>query len=623
MAIPAGIIFPWPSTVGTIPAGWSRVVALDSQFLRGATVAGAAGGNATHTHTVTDHTHVNNAHTHTISLGGLIGACLTHPWGPGSSPRADVPNCVAHIHNVYSISTAAPLNLNAAVTLNVAASDPPNWVVIWIESDGTGLLAPNILSLWSKEVLPASWSWPASGKGAFLKGAAPAGNGGAVAAAAHSHTGTGHTHVQNPHRHSGTVSPQTVITGNIWDPTPNTTVPQPTHSHTSFFTKYTTVINQNATVTTVVATTDPPHVELTILQNSTAGNLALRPGMIAVWTGPAATIPTGWVLCDGENGTLDLTGDILIKGTAVLANVGNAGGNTVHGHIAIAHTHVQNGHDHDGPPSNLGTGNPTMLMTFPGDSGPSRLPPHSHLVNTSTTVGTNQNTTVTVADWDGWPAYTEVLWIMHYGGGGVDMLRVRPPDVWIARTPAADSRPDHPIDLTDMDGGWNRDAYQPHAYLDADATAKASIIRVGGQKFCAIIPQAPGEIVVAPFDGYNISQEGEVVIAGDWRQVSMEIMPAGSMLAVLCLKEDSGNLRWFQSMGDWNQAAGSYTMIDPPVECDTDPGGDFQNALDSCASLRRTPGGGLLFTFIDEDYDIRTFRCVKVEEDATGVWEEV
>lgn len=52
-------------------------------------------------------------------------------------------------------------------------------------------------------------------------------------------------------------------------------------------------------------------------------------GMVLMWSGSIATIPSGWVLCDGTNGTIDLRKQ-MIKGHATTA--GTSGGATIHTH---------------------------------------------------------------------------------------------------------------------------------------------------------------------------------------------------------------------------------------------------------------------------------------------------
>ena len=101
-------------------------------------------------------------------------------------------------------------------------------------------------------------------------------------------------------------------------------------------------------------------------------------GVIAMWSGTNANIPSGWALCDGTNSTPDLT-DRFVLGRAAASNTNSTGGaNTVtlaegnlpaHTHdsgnfaadSAGAHTHTLSGntsntgsHSHNGYTSNSG-----------------------------------------------------------------------------------------------------------------------------------------------------------------------------------------------------------------------------------------------------------------------------
>jgi hypothetical protein len=50
-------------------------------------------------------------------------------------------------------------------------------------------------------------------------------------------------------------------------------------------------------------------------------------GTVAMWTGPLSTIPSGWVLCDGQHGTPNLS-DRFIRSVSVGENPGAWGGNS-------------------------------------------------------------------------------------------------------------------------------------------------------------------------------------------------------------------------------------------------------------------------------------------------------
>jgi microcystin-dependent protein len=76
-------------------------------------------------------------------------------------------------------------------------------------------------------------------------------------------------------------------------------------------------------------------------------------GMIILWSGSSATIPSGWLLCDGSSSTPDLRNRFVVGATSTYA-VGATGGSA--DAIVVSHTHS---------------------ITDPG---------HSHVVNTSTAI---------------------------------------------------------------------------------------------------------------------------------------------------------------------------------------------------------------------------------------------
>lgn len=66
----------------------------------------------------------------------------------------------------------------------------------------------------------------------------------------------------------------------------------------------------------------------TVTELATAG-ASLPSGLIAIWRGSTSTIPDGWVLCDGQNGTPDLR-DKFVLGAGNSYSVGNTGGEETH-----------------------------------------------------------------------------------------------------------------------------------------------------------------------------------------------------------------------------------------------------------------------------------------------------
>jgi hypothetical protein len=80
----------------------------------------------------------------------------------------------------------------------------------------------------------------------------------------------------------------------------------------------------------------------------TWGN-AFVAGMIMLWSGSSATIPSGWLLCDGSNSTPDLRNRFVVGATSTYA-VGATGGSA--DAIVVSHTHTATvtdpGHRHVG-----------------------------------------------------------------------------------------------------------------------------------------------------------------------------------------------------------------------------------------------------------------------------------
>ena len=106
---------------------------------------------------------------------------------------------------------------------------------------------------------------------------------------------------------------------------------------------------------------------------------AFTSGMIMLWSGAIGSIPSGWYLCDGTNGTPNLT-DRFIVGAGFSYSVGGTGGSK--DAIVVSHTHTATsvvtdpGHSHTQLWSTGSNGS-----TTPG----SGINPSSSQTSTSTT----------------------------------------------------------------------------------------------------------------------------------------------------------------------------------------------------------------------------------------------
>jgi len=80
-------------------------------------------------------------------------------------------------------------------------------------------------------------------------------------------------------------------------------------------------------------------------------------GGIIIWSGSSASIPSGWLLCDGSNSTPDLRNRFVVGATSTYA-VGATGGSA--DAIVVSHTHTATvtdpGHTHNAGILGSGTG---------------------------------------------------------------------------------------------------------------------------------------------------------------------------------------------------------------------------------------------------------------------------
>jgi microcystin-dependent protein len=74
-------------------------------------------------------------------------------------------------------------------------------------------------------------------------------------------------------------------------------------------------------------------------------NAGVPSGCIVIWSGSSASIPSGWYLCNGSNGTPDLRNRFVVGAGSTYA-VGNTGGSA--DAIVVSHTHSVSdpGHNH-------------------------------------------------------------------------------------------------------------------------------------------------------------------------------------------------------------------------------------------------------------------------------------
>jgi hypothetical protein len=129
-------------------------------------------------------------------------------------------------------------------------------------------------------------------------------------------------------------------------------------------------------------------------------------GVIVMWSGTIATIPSGWVLCDGSNSTPDLRNKFIIAAnaddsgaakTAVTGSATQTGGTK--DAIVVSHTHTASvsdpGHSHTMPAANVFSAGSSATGVRPTGSAVSWIDPATTGITVSNSTegssGTNQN----------------------------------------------------------------------------------------------------------------------------------------------------------------------------------------------------------------------------------------
>ena len=158
----------------------------------------------------------------------------------------------------------------------------------------------------------------------------------------------------------------------------------------------------------------------------TAISAAFTSGMIMMWSGTIATIPTGWVLCNGSNSTPDLRNRFVIgahSDTAGVAYTTVTGSNTTSGGtkdaINVSHTHTATsvvtdaGHTHPplAPMTDFG-GSPNNGQGIRGDASQGTLTATTGSAVTGITVATTNSTEGSSGTNQNLPPYYALAFIM-------------------------------------------------------------------------------------------------------------------------------------------------------------------------------------------------------------------
>ena len=409
MAVPANIIFIWPSTNSTIPGGWTRETDLDAKYPVGCAAAdasgGTTGGGATHTHTVTGtHLHSTVAHRHTVSSNNGTSA------NSGSFGISRVA-LTSHFHGGKLSTYKTSYNTDGqSVTFQTASNDPPYYEIIFVKSDGTNGVADDMVA-WFDDTLPTDWN-EADGGGTrpdlrdrFLKGAAALGNSGGTGGSsdAHQHTENGHTHTEGVHSHSTFTS--AIATGGttVGGTAGNFNITRHTHS---IFLNANTATSGSTASTVQNGDGQPPFRKLVAAVNETGGEDEPS-GMIGLWKGNKVDIPANWAELTDQR-------EKFCKNASGAGQIGDMGGATQHTHTADAHTHTGVAHAHA---ETTGSSSLAVSGSITGGGVSAAKFTHTHsnwtTQNATITYNTNTLTLNNVAAGGAYPSWIEMYFIKY------------------------------------------------------------------------------------------------------------------------------------------------------------------------------------------------------------------
>jgi hypothetical protein len=399
--IAPNVIIPYDSTHASIPAGFTRETALDGKYPKGApnaTEPNQTGGASTHTHTSPAHSHTLADHSHS---GRTDWAARTadETTGSGSGPLDQ-----DHYHNFNFAGRSGGTTSADAVTYSAVSNEPPYYTVIFIKASQYAFIPANGMVL-SASTSRASLTFHSASAGKFLKGAGTGANAGSTGGSSTNVHDISHSHTAQGHTHSGTTAG---ATPNSASPDNGGTNALGDHTHSLTLTSGTQGINAFSGTLTTAETVEPGYRTLNAFKNAGASPIMPIPGDVAMWLGSLATIPSGWYVCDGNNGTPDMR-DRFIKISASASST-TTGGSHTHTHASQAHSHTSSGtHTHGQSVSNH-SGNKGLL----GNAHIVAVPNFNHnqgaQSTSSTTAGYDAGTT-TADSSNNEPEYRTVAYI--------------------------------------------------------------------------------------------------------------------------------------------------------------------------------------------------------------------
>ena len=131
-----------------------------------------------------------------------------------------------------------------------------------------------------------------------------------------------------------------------------------------------------------------------ILQTAPASSSNVPSGLIAIWSGSTGSIPSGWLLCNGTNGTPDLRNSFIL-GAGNSYSVGQTGGSA--DSILPSHTHTASSTSTVTDPGHRHGSDFTGDSSVGGSGSGNQLAGNTAHIMTTATTGITVATSTTVA----------------------------------------------------------------------------------------------------------------------------------------------------------------------------------------------------------------------------------
>lgn len=411
-----GLILPYNGNHATIPANWARVTGLDSKILKtaGAEAVGTSGGVDQHAHVSSAHTHPRtDTHSHYVTYTDYNSGGGDDNGGSNTDSH---PN-VNHGHTASTITTSADGSASSTVAYPSVAGNnlPPYHSVIFVKASAGATLQQHHIIYSNINEIPLGWQIPDGTnstpdmRNRYIRGAGTGANAGTQAGSfTHAHD-LSHSHVTS-HSHTGRSGGAT-NTRNIDNGSGSGSNKIGGHEHDVYLAA-TNVTTDTYSGSVTSGTVEPVYYKLLALYNMGTGTI--KKGMIAMWEDSSASIPPGWLLCDGRAWTdgLHNTPDLRDKYIKV-ANDGTeiaaTGGSNTHAHSA------SNSHSHSNAGTHSHSGSTGTVSAYSCSNGGNWTPPtHNHAV---ASVGNNSGgmtwsaTTMAGESVNNEPAYKTIYYV--------------------------------------------------------------------------------------------------------------------------------------------------------------------------------------------------------------------